>query len=117
MAEIPMRPCAEFAEEVLKVHDLAGIDAVEVHGVRAVADAGTEPVIDNQAPERFSTYFRQKAGGSVRCGDFTEDWAAQEYAAALSDQYNLPVVDHALAALLDQEPVESTEHMSCPPGM
>jgi hypothetical protein len=116
MNEMKMSPCAEFAEDVLKTHDLAEIDAVELHGVRA-AGAGGEPVIDNEEPERFSTYFRKKTGESVRCGDFTEDWAAQEYAAALSDQYNLPVVDHALAAFLGQEPVESTEHMSCAPRM
>lgn len=97
--------------------DLTNTDAVEVHGVRAAGGAGTDPVIDNAAPERFATYFRQKAGDPVRCGDFAEAWAAQEYAAGLSDQYNLPMVNHALAAALGEEPTESTEHMSCPPGM
>ena len=79
--------------------------------------AGAEVVIDNAAPECYSTYFRRPAGEPVRCGDFREEWAAQEYAAELSDQYSLPVVDHVLAAALGNEPVESTEHMSCPPGM
>lgn len=46
--------------------DLANTDAVEVHGVRAAGGAGTDLVIDNAAPERFSTYFRQKAGDPVR---------------------------------------------------
>lgn len=111
---MPLSRCAEYAEQVLATLDLGNIDAVEVHGVRA---AGTDLVIDNAAPERFSTYFRQKAGEPVRCGDFAEAWAAQEYAAGLSDQYNLPMVDHALAAALGEEPTESIEHMSCPPGM
>lgn len=114
---MPLSRCAEYAEQVLATLDLANIDAVEVHGVRAAGGADTDLVIDNTAPERFSTYFRQKAGDPVRCGDFVEAWAAQEYAAGLSDQYNLPMVDHALAAALGEEPTESTEHMSCPPGM
>ncbi|MFJ1470150.1 hypothetical protein [Massilia orientalis] len=57
MNGIAMTPCAEYAEDVLKTHDLAEIDAVEVHGVRAARVAGDEPVIDNDAPDRFSTYF------------------------------------------------------------
>lgn len=114
MNSMPMKPSAAFADSVLESHDLSEFDAVEVHGVRADGD---EVVIDNEAPESYSTYFRRPAGEPVRCGDFREEWAAQEYAAELSDQYNLPVVDHVLAAALGQEPVESTEHMSCPPGM
>jgi len=113
----PLPRCAEYAEQVLASLDLVDIDAVEVHGVRAAGGAGTDLVIDNAAPERFSTFFRQKAGDPVRCGDFAEAWAAQEYAAGLSDQYNLPMVDHALAAALGEEPTESTEHMSSPPAM
>lgn len=109
--------CAEYAEQVLATLDLADIDAVEVHGVRAAGGDRTDVVIDNAAPERFSTYFRQNAGEPVRCGDFAEAWAAQEYAAGLSDQYSLPMVDHALAAALGEEPTESTEHMISPPGM
>lgn len=114
MNDVTMQPRAAFADTVLETHDLSEFDAVEVHGVRMEGD---EVVIDNVAPERFSTYFRRPAGEPVRCGDFREEWAAQEYAAELSDQYNLPVVDHVLAAALGQAPVESTEHMSCPPGM
>lgn len=113
----PLSRCAEYAEHVLATLDLANIDAVEVHGVRAAGGASNDLVIDNTAPERFSTYFRQKAGDSVRCDDFAEAWAAQEYAAGLSDQYNIPIVDHALAAALDEEPTESTEHMSEAPGI
>jgi len=108
------KPSAAFAGSVLEAHDLSEFDAVEVHGVRAEGDV---VIIDNVAPERFSTYFHRPAAEPVRCGDFREEWAAQEYAAELSDQYNLPVVDHVLAAALGQEPAESTEHMSCPPGM
>ena len=114
MNGMTMKPSAAFADSVLDVHDLSEFDAVEVHGVRA---NGAEVVIDNAAPECYSTYFRRPAGEPVRCGDFREEWAAQEYAAELSDQYSLPVVDHVLAAALGNEPVESTEHMSCPPGM
>lgn len=114
---MPLSRCAEYAEHVLATLDLGNIDAIEVHGVRAAGGAGTDLVIDNAAPEHFSTYFRQKAGDPVRCGDFAEAWAAQEYAAGLSDQYNLPMVDHAMAAALGEEPIESTEHMGSAPGV
>lgn len=113
MNGMPTKPSAAFADTVLETHDPSEFDAVEVHGARMDGD---EIVIDNVAPDRFSTYFRRPAGERVRCGDFREEWAAQEYAAELSDQYNLPVVDHVLAAALGQDPVKSTEHMSCPPG-
>lgn len=52
----------QYAEHVLATLDLANVDAVGVHGVRAAGGAGTDLVIDNAAPEHFSTYFRQKAG-------------------------------------------------------
>lgn len=108
------KPSTAFADSVLEAYDLSEFDAVELHGVRAEGD---EVAIDNVAPERFSTYFRRPTGSPVRCGDFREVWAAQEYAAELSDQYNLPVVDHVLAAIMCRDAVESTEHMICLPGM
>lgn len=110
-------PSSQFAESVLETHDLCEFDAIEVHGVRAAGPGTTDVVIDNANPERYSTYFRRISGDSVRCGDFREEWAAQEYAAELSELHNLPIVDHVLAAALGEDPSESTEHMSCPPGM
>lgn len=112
-----MTPCTQFADSVLEIHDLSEFDAIEVHGVRTAGGGATEVMIDDESPERYSTYFRRISGEPVRCGDFSEEWAAQEYAAELSDQHNLPIVDFVLAAALGQEPSESTEHMSSPPGM
>ena len=113
------------AEAVLGIWELADIDAIEVHGVRV---DGPNLVIDETGPDAFCTYLRKTRASNplfrdgimsqpVRCGDFRELWAAQEYAAELSERYGWPVIDYALAAALNQEPVESTEHMSCPPGM
>lgn len=104
-----MTPSAQFADRVLEIHDLSEFDAVEVHGVRMAGGAATDVMIDDENPERYSTYFRWISGDPVRCGDFSEEWAAQEYAAELSDLHNLPIVDFALAAALGQKPTESTE--------
>lgn len=113
------------AEAVIGIWELADFDAIEVHGVRV---DGPHLVIDEAGPDAFCTYLRKTRASNplfrdslmsqpARCGDFKELWAAQEYAAELSERYGWPVIDHVLAAALDQEPVESTEHVSSPPGM
>lgn len=125
MTESSKQQSVKNAEAVIGIYELSDFDAIEVHGVRV---DGLRLVIDEAGPEAFCTYLRKKAASnplrrdslmsqSDRCGDFRELGAAQEYAEELSERYGWPVIDYDLAAALKQEPVESTEHMSCPPGM
>lgn len=78
--------------EVVGEH-LGSIDALEIHGIRSLSDAGDYEVqeIDDENPHFYSVYIHLNDGGVDCIGDFPTLEDARFYAELLSARHGWPI--------------------------